>query len=104
VEHSMANASIFKELRCRSLKVDALVPRSLQPGIGRLPPSTVALHFSPRAATRLQQLALNYADGSNSEVVRKALYLYDWCQTVTKSGASLLLKSSDGRIREVRLP
>jgi hypothetical protein len=101
----MANALTFKELRRRPVKkVDTLVPRCLHPGVGKLPPSTVTLLFSPPAAKRLQQLALNYADGSTSDVVRKALYFYDWCQTVQKSGACLLLKSSDGRIREVRLP
>jgi hypothetical protein len=100
----MSNALTFKDLRHRALKVDALVTRSLQPSVGKSPPSTVTLHFSPQAAKRLQQLAANYAEGSNSDVVRKALYLYDWCRTVEKSGACLLLKSSDGRLREVRLP
>ena len=100
----MANALIFNDLRHKPLKVEAFVPRSLRATIGKSPPSTVTLNFSAKAARRLEQLAASYASGSNAEVVRKALYLYDWCRTVEKSGARLLLKSLDGHIREVRLP
>jgi hypothetical protein len=97
----MANALTFKDLRRRPAKVDTF---GLRPCIGKSPPSILTLHFSSQAAKRLQQLAAAYAHGSSSDVVRKALHLYDWCRTVELSGASLMLKSSDGRIREVRLP
>jgi hypothetical protein len=100
----MANALPFNDLRRKPVKVDAFVPRGLQPSIGKSASSTVTLQFSAEAARRLEQLAARYANGSNSDVVRKALYLYDWCRTVENSGACLLLKSSDGDIRHVRFP
>jgi hypothetical protein len=100
----MANALTFKDLRRRPVKVDTFAPCGSPPSIGESPPSIVTLQFSSRAAKRLQQLAADYAHGSSSDVVRRALHLYDWCRTVELSGAYLMLKSSDGRIQEVRLP
>jgi hypothetical protein len=99
----MANPLVFSDLRRRSHMTDSSVWCASQPD-STSAASTVMLSFSPKAAQRLRQLAVTYAAGSNSEVIRRALHLYDWCRTAELQGASLLLKSSDDMVREIQLP
>jgi Ribbon-helix-helix protein, copG family len=100
----MANPLVFNDFRRTPLKIDAFLRRVVQPNVANASPSTVTLHFSAEAAKRLRHLATNYGDGSRSDVIRRALHLYDWCRTAEITGASLMLKSADGRMQDVRLP
>jgi predicted transcriptional regulator len=92
-----------KDVR-RPPNIEVLVPRTLRSTLEESSDSTITLHFAPEAAKRLRELASSYAHGRSSEVVRKALHFYDWCKTAQLDGASLWMKSADGRIRKVHLP
>jgi hypothetical protein len=100
----MSNAVVFNDLRRKTLKIDVFAARRGPTHSANAFHSTVALQFSPAAAKRLRELATSYADGSSSDLIRKALHLYDWCRMAQRKGALLLLKSADGRTHEVQLP
>jgi hypothetical protein len=100
----MSNAIVFNDLRRKTLKIDVFAARRGATHTASASTSTVTLQFSPAAAKRLRELTTSYADGNSSDLIRKALHLYDWCRTAQLNGASLVLKSADGRTHEVQLP
>jgi hypothetical protein len=97
----MATHLVFKDLRGKPAKMDLAVPQFLRPAL----PSSFCLRLSAPAATRLEYLAVTYAEGSRSGLIRKAIHVYDWCRTVEAGGSRLLLESPDGTTRQrVKLP
>jgi len=58
-------------------------------------PVRMTLELSPKVRERLQDLSAE-TDQSLSEVIRRALAVYDFILTETKRGGNLIIRTPDG--------
>lgn len=64
----------------------------------------IQANFSDDLVKKLEKLQQSYGDGNLSEVLRDAIYFYDWARQQKSKGWSVGAFQDDGKVREAILP